>query len=104
MADRVALVTGGARGIGEAITTTLAMSGIEVAAGYARDEEAANRLVETLTGKGCSVTVHQGNVGHPEDCERVVGEVLEQHGHIDYLVNNAGITVDRSMRRMTVDD
>ena len=52
MADRVALVTGGARGIGEAITTTLAMSGIEVAAGYARDEEAANRLVKTLTGKG----------------------------------------------------
>jgi NAD(P)-dependent dehydrogenase (short-subunit alcohol dehydrogenase family) len=57
-----------------------------------------------LATDGHKVTLHQGNVGVPEDCERVVSEVLEQHGQLDYLVNNAGITVDKTMRRMTVED
>jgi NAD(P)-dependent dehydrogenase (short-subunit alcohol dehydrogenase family) len=48
--------------------------------------------------------LHQGNVGKPEDCQRVVAEVLDQHDHIDYLINNAGITVDKTMRNMTVED
>jgi acetoacetyl-CoA reductase len=50
------------------------------------------------------VSLHQGNVGKPEDCERVVAEVLDQHDHIDYLINNAGITVDKTVRNMTVED
>jgi acetoacetyl-CoA reductase len=50
------------------------------------------------------VSVHQGNVGVPEDCQRVVGEVLEAYGRVDYLVNNAGVTVDKTMRRMSVED
>jgi NAD(P)-dependent dehydrogenase (short-subunit alcohol dehydrogenase family) len=104
MDQRVALVTGGARGIGEAITATLAASGITVAAGYSRDEDAAQRLIAKLTSAGCNVSVHQGNVGEPADCERVVNEVVERHGHIDYLVNNAGINVDRTVRKMSVDD
>lgn len=104
MADKVAIVTGGARGIGEAITTALARSGIAVAAGYSRDIDAATALQESLTAEGCSVSVHQGNVGHPDDCERVVQEAIAEHGHVDYLVNNAGITVDRTVRRMSVED
>jgi acetoacetyl-CoA reductase len=104
MEHRVALVTGGARGIGEAITSTLAASGIHVAAGYSRDKEAAERLRDKLVSNGLSVSIHQGNVGEPADCERVVNEVLEQQGHVDYLVNNAGITVDRTVRKMTVED
>ncbi|MCU1344694.1 MAG: beta-ketoacyl-ACP reductase [Acidimicrobiia bacterium] len=104
MEQRVALVTGGARGIGEAITTTLASAGIHVAAGYSRDEEAAVRLRDKLVSNGLSASIHQGNVGEPADCERVVKEVLEQRGRVDYLVNNAGITVDRTVRKMTVED
>ncbi len=46
----------------------------------------------------------KGNVGKPEDCERVVAEVLAKYDHLDYLINNAGITVDKTMRNMTVDD
>ena len=53
---------------------------------------------------GGKATIHQGNVGDPGDCERVIGEVIEQHGRLDILVNNAGLTVDRPILSMTVDD
>lgn len=101
---RVAIVTGGARGIGAAITTTLARAGVHVAAGYSANAKAAGELAEKLGAEGASVSVHQGNVGEPDDCARVVAEVLEQRGRIDYLVNNAGITVDKTVRKMTVED
>ncbi|MGH8999469.1 MAG: SDR family oxidoreductase, partial [Acidimicrobiia bacterium] len=48
--------------------------------------------------------VHQGNVGLPDDCGRVVAEVLGEKGRIDYLVNNAGVTVDKTVRKLTIDD
>jgi acetoacetyl-CoA reductase len=102
--QRVAIVTGGARGIGAAITTTLARQGIHVAAGYSSNSKAAEELAGKLGAEGASVSVHQGNVGAPEDCQRVIEEVLEQRGRVDYLVNNAGITVDKTVRKMTVDD
>ena len=102
--QRVAIVTGGARGIGAAITTALARSGVHVAAGYSSNAQAAEELSGKLGAEGASVSVHQGNVGEPTDCNRVVDEVLEQRGRVDYLVNNAGITVDKTMRRMTVED
>jgi acetoacetyl-CoA reductase len=50
------------------------------------------------------VTVHQGNIGLVADCQRVVAEVVEQHGHVDILINNAGITSDRTVRKMASDD
>jgi acetoacetyl-CoA reductase len=101
---RVAIVTGGARGIGAAITTTLARAGYHVAAGYSTNQAAANELAGKLTSEGLFLTVHKGNVGQPEDCRRVIDEVLSQHGRVDILVNNAGVTVDKTVRRMTVDD
>jgi acetoacetyl-CoA reductase len=101
---RVALVTGGTRGIGAAIIEALAVDGVHVAAGYSSNREAAEDMAARLAAKGHDVSLHQGNVGKPEDCERVVGEVLEQHDHLDYLINNAGITVDKTVRNMTVED
>jgi acetoacetyl-CoA reductase len=101
---RVALVTGGARGIGAAITEALARDGIQVAAGYSSNRATAEELKEKLAGEGLSVTIHQGNVGEPADCQRVVDEVLAAQGRIDYLVNNAGVTVDKTVRRLTVED
>jgi NAD(P)-dependent dehydrogenase (short-subunit alcohol dehydrogenase family) len=102
--QRVALVTGGARGIGAAITTALARDGIHVATGYHSNRDTAELLRDKLVAEGHSVSIHQGSVGQPEDCLRVAGEVLEQWGRIDYLVSNAGVTVDKTVRRMTVDD
>lgn len=94
----------GARGIGAAITTALANSGVHVAAGYSSNAKAADELAGKLQAEGASVSVHQGNVGEPADCNRVVDEVMTLRGRIDYLINNAGITVDKTLRKMTVED
>lgn len=102
--QRVAIVTGGTRGIGAAITAALARDGVTVAAGYSRGRDAAEKLQHELQATGANITVHQGRVDHSEDCERVVKEVLDAHGRVDYLVNNAGITVDKTVRKLTVDD
>jgi len=77
---------------------------VHVAAGYSANARAAEELAGKLSAEGASISIHQGNVGKPEDCQRVVTDVIEQRGRIDYLVNNAGITVDKTVRKMTVDD
>jgi acetoacetyl-CoA reductase len=101
---KVALVTGGTRGIGGAISARLTRGGATVAAGYSRDRETGEALQTRLVSDGGKMTLHQGRVDESSDCRRVVAEVLEQHGRIDYLINNAGITVDKTVRKMTNDD
>jgi acetoacetyl-CoA reductase len=90
------MVTGGTRGIGHAITKRLKESGFLVAAGYAGNEEAAQ-----ATAKELDVMVVKGNVGRFEDCQRAVAEVEAKLGPIDVLVNNAGITRDAMLHKMT---
>jgi acetoacetyl-CoA reductase len=102
--DKVAIVTGGTRGIGGAITTLLARSGARVAAGYSRGKDKAEELQAQLAADGAEISLHQGRVDDSADCERVVREVLDRYGRVDFLVNNAGITVDKTVRRMTPDD
>src|SRR5665213_305645 len=89
--DKVAVVTGGTRGIGRAISTALGESGVHVCAGYQSNREAAESMREAAEKMGHSVTLHQMDVGEPDDCVRFVNEAIEAHGHIDYLINNAGI-------------
>ena len=101
---RTALVTGGSRGIGAAISRSLASQGATVAAGYSSNRERAEELIDELTRGGAVASMHQGNVGEPDDCERVIHEVIEQHGALDILVNNAGITADRPISKMSIDD
>jgi NAD(P)-dependent dehydrogenase (short-subunit alcohol dehydrogenase family) len=101
---RVAFVTGGTRGIGAAIGRSLAEQGAEVAAGYSRDQEAAQAFVDKLGKDGLNASIHQGNVGSAEDCRRTIDEVIERHGRLDILVNNAGITIDKSVLKMTDED
>ena len=100
MTGQVALVTGGIRGIGRAISERLIGRGVTVAAGYSRPSEAVEKFVADHPGG----SVHQGNIGSSQDCERVISEVLDTHGKLDILVNNAGITVDKTVRKMTVED
>jgi len=99
MNGQVALVTGGIRGIGLAISERLMDRGITVAAGYSSNHDDARLFADKHADHG--VTVHQGNIGRNEDCARVIDEVIDQHGHLDILVNNAGITVDKTVRKMT---
>jgi NAD(P)-dependent dehydrogenase (short-subunit alcohol dehydrogenase family) len=104
LTGRVALVTGGTRGIGAAISRSLAARGAVIAAGFSSDAATAAEFVRALDPVGAKASVHRGNVGDPNDCARVVQEVIDQHGRLDILVNNAGVTVDRPISAMSVDD
>ena len=95
---RVALVTGGTRGIGKAIVKRLKDAGLTVAAGYAGNEENAKKVAEEL-----GVMVVKGSVDNFFDCKRAAQEVEAALGPIEVLVNNAGITRDGFFHKMTVD-
>jgi len=93
---RVALVTGGTRGIGHAIVAQLKKDGYKVAAGYSGNDEAAH-----ATARELDIMVVKGNVGRFEDCKRAVEEVQAKLGPVEILVNNAGITRDGFFHKMT---
>ncbi len=103
---RVAFVTGGTRGIGAAISRSLAAQGAAVSAGYSGNDEAAAKFRDgfqrDFPDQGFSV--HKGDIASPDDCRRTVQEVIDQQGRLDILVNNAGITADRGVLKMTDDD
>jgi 3-oxoacyl-[acyl-carrier protein] reductase len=101
---RVALVTGGTRGIGAAISRSLATHGATVAASYGHNHDRAAELQSELTRSGNRISIHAGDVGSAEDCRRTVREVIERHGRLDILINNAGITADRTVFKMGDDD
>jgi acetoacetyl-CoA reductase len=93
---RVAVVTGGTRGIGRAIAIALQNAGYKVAANYAGDDAAAERF-QGETG----IPVFKFNVGDFHECARGVAEVEAELGPVEVLVNNAGITRDTTMHRMS---
>ncbi len=93
---RVAFVTGGTRGIGKAISARLKADGMKVAAGYSGNEEAANAAAKEL-----GIMVVKGNVGNFDDCVAAAKAVEAQLGPIDVLVNNAGITRDGFLHKMS---
>ena len=104
LTGRVALVTGGTRGIGAAICHGLAADGAVVAAGFTSNRARADELRQAIEADGGTLSLHQGNVGDWEDCQRVVKEVIDEHGRLDILVNNAGVTVDKPIWKMSMDD
>ena len=94
--SRVAFVTGGTRGIGRAISARLKAAGYKVAAGYAGNEVAAKTCADEL-----GMFVVKGNVASFADCKAAVEKVEAELGPINVLVNNAGITRDAVLHRMT---
>jgi acetoacetyl-CoA reductase len=98
--QRVALVTGGTRGIGAAITRTLAHAGMHVAAVYAHDVHTAQEFYQQALAEELPISLHQANIADSGDSPRLVHEVLRQVGRIDYLINNAGINRDRTAVKM----
>lgn len=88
---RVALVTGGGRGIGRGIALGLAEDGADVAVTYRRDAEAAREVVDLVTGMGRGALAISADVSVPDDNRRTVEEVVAHFGQLDILVNNGGI-------------
>ena len=102
---RVAFVTGGTRGIGEAICRSLASQGAIIAAGYSGNDQNAEEFRERFAKTYSTlVSVHKGNVADPNDCRSRVSEIIEKYGRLDILVNNAGITIDKTVVKMTDED
>jgi NAD(P)-dependent dehydrogenase (short-subunit alcohol dehydrogenase family) len=104
MHGRVVFVTGGTRGIGGAISRSFGEHGAVVAAGYGGDTEHAKKFLSELESSHVEASIHRGNIGSAEDCRRTVTEVIERHGRLDVLVNNAGITIDKTVLKMSDED
>lgn len=98
---RVALVTGGSRGIGRAITVALAKAGAKVAFVYHSNQTAADQLASELKESGAEVMAIQGDAAKKDDADRIVTQVIEHFGKLEILVNNAGITKDGLIATMT---
>jgi 3-oxoacyl-[acyl-carrier protein] reductase len=100
--SKVAIVTGGGQGIGRAIALDLAEAGVDVVLADI-NLEAAEAAAAEAAAAGCSPLAFQLNVADAESVDALVEKVLEKYGRIDYLINNAGITRDGLMMRMSDD-
>lgn len=105
LSNKVAIVTGAARGIGEGIAIKLAEQGASIAFTYVSEssESRALALEEKLKGMGVNAKAYRSNAGVFEECEAFVNDVLKSFGTIDVCVNNAGISKDNLLLRMTPD-
>ncbi|MBL0153777.1 MAG: 3-oxoacyl-[acyl-carrier-protein] reductase [Chitinophagaceae bacterium] len=103
LAGKTAIVTGAARGIGEAIALKFAEAGANVAFTYISDSSApkAAALTEKLVALGVKAKAYQSNAGDFAQCEAFVNDVLKEFGSVDICVNNAGISKDNLLLRMT---
>lgn len=104
LSGHVALVTGGSRGIGRAISRELARAGAAVAVNYRTSEEQAVSIREEIEKEGGRALIVRGDVRLPEDTERMVQETIDGLGHLDILVNNAGFNRDTLLLRMSLED
>jgi len=104
LAGRVALVTGSARGIGQAIAIEMARRGADVVINYRSDADGAEAVAKEVRKLGVGCITVQGDVSNNDDAQRIVRTVLDKWQRIDVLVNNAGISKDKPLQKMTDDD
>lgn len=105
MTKKLALVTGGVGGIGSSICRELAQKGYRVIAGYHPAEEAtAKQRLAEWQAEGVEIDIASGDVASFESCEAMAAAIREKHGTVQVLVNCAGITRDKTLKKMTPDD
>jgi len=98
---KVAVVTGGSRGIGATIAKVLAKNGAFVAINYQTRTDSADAVVKEIEEMGGTSCAIQSDVSKPDDVKSFIEEVKKRYGKIDILVNNAGITRDRTFRKLS---
>lgn len=101
---QTAIVTGGSRGIGRAVAVRLAKDGMNLVINYRGNSAAAEETERLCRELGAEVLLVQGDVSRTEDCEKLATQAKEAFGRVDVLVNNAGITRDGLLARMTEED
>ena len=97
---KIVIITGAARGIGEAIALRMAEQGAHIAFSFLSSEEKARTLEQKLRSLGVKAKGYKSNAGSYEDSEKFVNEVLEEHGTVDVCINNAGISKDSLLLRL----
>ena len=104
MEKKVAVVTGASRGIGAAIARELAAAGMYVVINYCGSEEKAQELKTEIGQNGGEAFIYKCDVSDNVACKEFIGNVIAEYGHLDVLVNNAGITRDGLLMRMSEED
>jgi 3-oxoacyl-[acyl-carrier protein] reductase len=99
--NKVAIITGGSRGIGEAIALKFAENGAHIAFTYVSSDEKAKTLEEKLKSFEVKAKAYKSNAGNYKECETMVNDILTEFGTVDICVNNAGISKDNLLLRMT---
>ncbi len=102
--SKVAIITGGSRGIGKSICETFAQNGCNVAFTYNNSKESAESLTKELNGSGIKAKAYKSDASNFDDATKLVEDVLDDFGKIDILVNNAGIKKDNLLMRMEKSD
>jgi len=97
LTGRTALVTGASRGIGRAIALSLAEEGADVAVNYLSKRDLAADVVDQIRKMGCKAMLAQADVADYPDTHRMAREVLKEFGHLDILINNAGINSSKGI-------
>ena len=102
--NKLALITGGTRGIGKQIALTFAKEGYDIAINYRTENDDLKNTKREIEANNVKCFAVQGDVTKFEDCEKFVKQIVEEFGNIDVLVNNAGITRDTLLMRMKEED
>ena len=102
--NKLAIITGGARGIGKQIALTFAKEGYNIAINYRTENEDLKNTKKEIEENNVKCFTFQGDVTNFKDCEQFVKQIVEEFGNIDVLVNNAGITRDTLLMRMKEED
>ncbi|PPA68711.1 3-oxoacyl-[acyl-carrier-protein] reductase [Jeotgalibacillus proteolyticus] len=102
--NRVALVTGGAKGIGREICLGLSRSGMDVVVNYSESFREADLLCEEIKDSGKRATAIKANIQHEKEVKNMISDIIREYGKLDVLVNNAGITNDKLIIQMTTQD
>ena len=102
--EAVVVVTGASRGLGAAIAEELASGGAKVVVNYSRSKEPAEELVEKISEGGGEAIAVQADVSDAEQAKALIDRAMEEFNRIDVLINNAGINIDRTLKKLSVDD